>query len=150
MRETLERGGVSAPETIDVLSGKEWQYRNRIRLAFDGAGRVGYRARRSHDLVPISECPIASPLLVRAALDGSELLRSLKPAIRPAEISLFCNAEETELLASIFVRDSAARAFDHLLRGGRSASRRSEGLNLSRKDARGNLQKLLRSGAQDR
>ena len=116
LRETLERGGVSAPETIDVLSGKEWQYRNRIRLAFDGAGRVGYRARRSHDLVPISECPIASPLLVRAALDGSELLRSLKPAIRPAEISLFCNAEETELLASIFVRDSAARAFDPLLR----------------------------------
>jgi 23S rRNA (uracil1939-C5)-methyltransferase len=116
LRETLERGGVSAPETIDVLSGKEWQYRNRIRLAFDGAGRVGYRARRSHDLVPIGECPIASPLLVRAALDGSELLRSLKPAIRPAEISLFCNAEETELLASIFVRDSAARAFDHLLR----------------------------------
>ena len=75
LRETLERGGVSAPETIDVLAGKEWQYRNRIRLAFDGAGRVGYRARRSHDLVPISECPIASPLLVRAALSAAEILR---------------------------------------------------------------------------
>ncbi len=88
LRETLERGGVSAPETIDVLAGKEWQYRNRIRLAVDGAGRVGYRARRSHDLVPISECPIASPLLVRAALSGAEILRELKTGLRPAEISL--------------------------------------------------------------
>jgi 23S rRNA (uracil1939-C5)-methyltransferase len=112
LRETLERGGVSAPEMIDVLAGKEWQYRNRIRLAFDGAGRVGYRARRSHDLVPISECPIASPLLVRAALSAAEILREMKTGPRTTEISLFSNAEETELLASVFVRDSAARGFD--------------------------------------
>jgi 23S rRNA (uracil1939-C5)-methyltransferase len=112
LRETLERGGVSAPERIEVLAGNPWQYRNRIRLAFDGAGRAGYRARRSHDLVPISECPIASPLLVRAAVSGAEILRTMKPALRPAEISLFSNAEETELLSSILVRDSAARAFD--------------------------------------
>ena len=111
LRETLERGGVNAPETIDVLAGKEWQYRNRVRLAFDGAGRVGYRARRSHDLVPIGECPIASPLLVKAALSAAEILRNMKTGLRPAEISLFSNAEEAELLASIFVRDSATRGF---------------------------------------
>ena len=57
LRETLERGGVRAPEKIEVLAGNPWQYRNRIRLALDSAGRVGYRARRSHDLVPIAECP---------------------------------------------------------------------------------------------
>lgn len=112
LRETLERGGVSAPEMIDVLAGKEWQYRNRIRLAFDGAGRVGYRARRSHDLVPISECPIASPLLVRAALSAAEILRDTKTGLRPAEISLFSNLDETEFLASVFVRDSAIGRFD--------------------------------------
>jgi 23S rRNA (uracil1939-C5)-methyltransferase len=112
LRETLERGGVSAPATIDVLAGKEWQYRNRIRLAFDGAGRVGYRARRSHDLVPIGECPIASPLLVKSAISGAEILGRLKMVPRATEISLFSNAEETELLASIFVRDSATRGFD--------------------------------------
>ena len=112
LRETLQRGGVNAPETIDVLAGHEWQYRNRIRLGFDAAGRVGYRARRSHDLVPISECPIASPLLVRAALSAAEILREEKTGVRPTEVSLFCNAEETELLASIFVRDAAPRGFD--------------------------------------
>ena len=112
LRETLQRGGVDAPETIDALAGNEWQYRNRIRLAVDGAGRVGYRARRSHDLIPISECPIASPLLVRAALSGAEILRRGKTGLRPSEVSLFCNAEETQLLASVFVRDSASRTLD--------------------------------------
>ncbi|MGA9586238.1 MAG: 23S rRNA (uracil(1939)-C(5))-methyltransferase RlmD [Terracidiphilus sp.] len=109
LRETFQRGGVSAPEKIEVLAGNPWQYRNRIRLALDGGGRIGYRARRSHDLVPINECPIASPLLVRAALQAAQILQSIKPPIRPTEISLFSNAEETELLASIFVRDSATR-----------------------------------------
>jgi 23S rRNA (uracil1939-C5)-methyltransferase len=112
LRETLERGGVSAPEKIEVLASNPWQYRNRIRLAFDGAGRVGYRARRSHDLVPISECPIASPLLVRAALSAAEILRDMRTTPRPTEISLFSNADETELLASIFVRDSVTRGLE--------------------------------------
>ena len=35
LRETLERGGVTAPDEIDVLAGEPWGYRNRIRLAFD-------------------------------------------------------------------------------------------------------------------
>ena len=114
LRETLERGGVNLPEKIDVLAGNPWHYRNRIRLAFDAAGRVGYRARRSHDLVPISECPIAAPLLVKAALSAAEILRDMKMVLRPTEISLFSNAEETDLLASIFVRDSSTRGFDQL------------------------------------
>jgi 23S rRNA (uracil1939-C5)-methyltransferase len=112
LRETLERGGVSAPETIEVLAGKEWQYRNRIRLAFDGAGRVGYRARRSHDLIAISECPIASPLLVEAALIAAGIFRGKKMGSRPGEISLFSNAGETELLASVFVRDAMTRGLE--------------------------------------
>ena len=114
LRETLGRGGVTAPETIAVLSGNPWQYRNRIRLAFEGAGRIGYRARRSHDLVPISECPIAAPRLVEGALKVAEILRERKTNLNPAEISLFCNAEGTELLASISVRDSATRGLDGL------------------------------------
>ena len=114
LRETLERGGVNLPEKIDVLAGNPWHYRNRIRLAFDAAGRVGYRARRSHDLVPISECPIAGPQLVKAALSAAEILRDMKMVLRPTEISLFSNAEETDLLASIFVRGSSTRGFDQL------------------------------------
>jgi 23S rRNA (uracil1939-C5)-methyltransferase len=114
LRETLERAGVQWPENIEALAGDPWHYRNRIRLALDGAGRIGYRARRSHDLVPISECPIAAPLLVKVALSAAEILRDIRTGLQPAEISVFSNAEETELLASIFVRDSSARGFDQL------------------------------------
>ena len=103
LRETLERAGVKAPEEIDALTGEPWAYRNRIRLAVDAAGRLGYRGPRSHAVVPIAECPIAAPVLVRAALAWSEALRASAPTLRPTEIALFCNADESAVPASIFV-----------------------------------------------
>ncbi|MGD0858071.1 MAG: TRAM domain-containing protein [Terracidiphilus sp.] len=103
LRETLERGGVTAPVEIGMLAGKPWRYRNRIRLAFDAFGNLGYRGRRSHAVVPISECPIAAPLLVNAATAAAEVARHFVPALRLTEIALFCDAEESSLLASFFV-----------------------------------------------
>jgi 23S rRNA (uracil1939-C5)-methyltransferase len=103
LRETLERGGVRAPAQIEVLAGEPWGYRNRIRVAFDQAGNPGYRGRRSHTIVPISECPIAAPLLVRSALSTAKIAREFAPALKLAEISLFCNGDETELLVSLFI-----------------------------------------------
>jgi 23S rRNA (uracil1939-C5)-methyltransferase len=119
LRETLERGGVRAPEKMAVLAGDPWAYRNRIRLAFDSEGRVGYRGRRSHAVIAIDECPIAAPLLVRAAFSAAELFRRFAVPSRPAELSLFCDAAEDSMLASVFT-DGAARVpltdyFDALL-----------------------------------
>jgi 23S rRNA (uracil1939-C5)-methyltransferase len=101
LRETLERGGVRAPDAIDVLSASPWAWRNRIRLAFHAAGNPGYRSRRSHAIVPIAECPISAPLLVRAALAAGEILRRPPREQGPTELSLFCDAEETSLLAGL-------------------------------------------------
>ncbi len=112
LRETLERGGVPAPKTIDVLAADPWAYRNRIRLAFDAAGNPGYRGRRSHSIIPIAECPIAAPLLVRAALAASEIVRTLRPPLRIGELTLFCNANETALLAGVVAADGAKGAFE--------------------------------------
>ena len=83
LRETLERGGVRAPDEIAVLAGEPWAYRNRIRLAFDAEGRPGYRGRRSHAVVAIEECPIAAPVLVRGCVQRRGTVpevRSSKPA----------------------------------------------------------------------
>ncbi|MGA3263858.1 MAG: 23S rRNA (uracil(1939)-C(5))-methyltransferase RlmD [Terracidiphilus sp.] len=112
LRETLERAGVRAPEEISVLSGKPWAYRNRIRLAFDAVGTPGYRGRRSHAVVAISECPIAAPLLVEAALAFAQAARQFTSFPRTTEISLFCNADETALLASIFTAGAKIIRFD--------------------------------------
>jgi 23S rRNA (uracil1939-C5)-methyltransferase len=116
LQETLERGGVRAGDDIGLLAGNPWTYRNRIRLAFDREGKVGYRGRRSHAVTPIEECPIAAPLLVRTAVEAVEIVRSLSPGLQPSELSLFCNADETELLVSVFVTSAEKSRFDDLAR----------------------------------
>lgn len=112
LRETLQRGGILPPDEIAVIAGQPWGYRNRIRLAFDAQGNPGYRGRRSHAVAPISECPISAPLLVRAALAAAEMMRSVAPTLRPSEMALFCNADETALLLTVFVASSAKIRFD--------------------------------------
>ncbi len=107
LRETLQRGGVRVPEEIAILAAEPWGYRNRIRLAFDAKGNPGYRGRRSHAVVPVSECPIAAPLLLQAAMAFTEAARQFAPALRPNELALFCNGEETSLLATLFTADVA-------------------------------------------
>lgn len=114
LRETLERAGVPGPVEIEVLSGEPWRYRNRIRLAFDVAGNLGYRGRRSHAVVPIQECPVAAPILIKAALAFRDVLRATAPAMRPTELSLFCNAAESAVLASIILARPAKVRFDDL------------------------------------
>jgi len=118
LRETLERAGVLPPDEIQVLSAplphQAWAYRNRIRLAFDAAGNPGYRGRRSHSIIPILECPIAAPLLLTAAQAFTDLLRQIAPALRPTELSLFCDASETALLASLFAATPTKVRFDQL------------------------------------
>jgi 23S rRNA (uracil1939-C5)-methyltransferase len=116
LRETLTRGGVPAPDEIAVLSASPWAYRNRIRLAFDANGNPGYRSRRSHSIVPIAECPIAAPLLVRAAFAAAKTLRDLPAAARPSELSLLCDAEESSLLASFSTQAQANSRFDDFCR----------------------------------
>jgi 23S rRNA (uracil1939-C5)-methyltransferase len=114
LRETLERGGVQAPKEISVLAAEPWHYRNRIRLALDAAGNPGYRARRSNDVVSISECPIAAPLLIESALTIAEVARQAAPALHMTEISLFCNSDETALLIGIFTESAKKNSFDEL------------------------------------
>jgi 23S rRNA (uracil1939-C5)-methyltransferase len=112
LRETLERGGVTVPAEIAVLAAEPWRYRNRIRLAFDAAGDLGYRGRRSHAVVPVLECPIAAPLLVEATLAFAEVAREFAQALRPTELALFCNPAETAMLATVFTASPSKIRFD--------------------------------------
>jgi 23S rRNA (uracil1939-C5)-methyltransferase len=110
--EAMQRGHVEVTRAIDVHAGEPWGYRNRIRLAFDAAGNPGYRGRRSHTVVPISECPIAAPLLVKAALAFADIARDFAMPLQHTEISLFCNSDETELLTSLSTSSQPDFAFD--------------------------------------
>jgi 23S rRNA (uracil1939-C5)-methyltransferase len=134
LRETLERGGVPVPGPIEVLAAESeaqsWGYRNRIRLAFDVAGNPGYRGRRSHAVIPISQCPIAAPLLVRAAQAAAEVARQLAPALGFTEIALFCDSAESALLASVFTPNAAKGCFDEFARALKERIPELKGLEL--------------------
>lgn len=137
LRETLERGGVRAPETIDVLSAEPWAYRNRIRLAFDAAGNPGYRGRRSHEVIPIAECPIAAPLLVKAASEFAQIARRLAPALQSREVTLFCNTEETGLLVSVAAARPQKLDLDQIARALQERIPALRGMQLATEDRKG-------------
>jgi len=65
--ETLVRlGGIEPPADLEIVAGAPWAYRLRTQLHTRGEGEaveVGYHARGSRELVPVTACPILVPEL---------------------------------------------------------------------------------------
>jgi 23S rRNA (uracil1939-C5)-methyltransferase len=98
--------GLADLPKIGAHSAEEWHYRNRIRMRVervaDGEFRVGYSRRASNEFLPIRMCPIASPLLWRAAEALLALAGRWLPAI--AEAEFFSTADESRLQLTLFLR----------------------------------------------
>jgi 23S rRNA (uracil1939-C5)-methyltransferase len=111
LRETLQRlGGIGFENEIPLIAGEPWRYRNRIQLHF-GRSRVGFRLPNSHDLCPITHCPISSPKL-------NEAIAVLTSAVKRPEwprflrsLELFTNEKEMQLNVIETDRPIAARFF---------------------------------------
>jgi tRNA/tmRNA/rRNA uracil-C5-methylase (TrmA/RlmC/RlmD family) len=54
---------VEWPEPERIASPESEGWRTRVRWAVDRAGRIGYHAHRSHDVVEVTECNVLSPSL---------------------------------------------------------------------------------------
>jgi len=109
LEETMLRAGVTPPE-IDVHHSEQWAYRNRIRLHFVREGetlRLGYKQRRSHTTFVMDECPIAAPLLVRAAQSLCVALAGAAWADSVLEAEFFCDAAESALQVAILTGPGA-------------------------------------------
>jgi tRNA/tmRNA/rRNA uracil-C5-methylase (TrmA/RlmC/RlmD family) len=62
LAEQLRRlAGIERAVEVEELPGGALGWRHRVRLAVDGHGTPGLRAHRSHDVLPIADCPIAPP-----------------------------------------------------------------------------------------
>jgi tRNA/tmRNA/rRNA uracil-C5-methylase (TrmA/RlmC/RlmD family) len=60
LAEQLQRlAGITLRVPVEELPGGALGWRRRVRLAVDEAGRAGLRAHRSHDVLPIADCPLA-------------------------------------------------------------------------------------------
>lgn len=75
VREALERlGGLQLPEDVEVVTGEPWGYRLRTQLHTEidpvgGGVRVGYHARGTNEVIPLSRCPILVPELEAVLAD---------------------------------------------------------------------------------
>ena len=108
LRETLTRANVPIPAEIGTLAAEPWAYRNRIRLALTRNGELAYRGRRSHDLIAITECPIAAPLLLNITTQVAAFLRKNPSPTPITELELFTNQNESELLLTLFTETASA------------------------------------------
>jgi 23S rRNA (uracil1939-C5)-methyltransferase len=69
VRETLERlGGIPVPADTELITGEPWGYRLRTQVHTEadpvaGGVRVGYYARGTKNLIPITRCPVLVPEL---------------------------------------------------------------------------------------
>lgn len=72
LAETLERiGGVRWPVTVRTL-GRSSGWRTRLSLHVDDAGRAGFHAWHSHEVVPVADCLQADPRMdLRGLLEQS-------------------------------------------------------------------------------
>ena len=121
LRETLERAGLVDLPAIEAHTSEAWGYRNRIRLRIaevDGELRMGYSRPQSAEFLPVRECPIATPVLWRAAeallaiaAKNTTALAWLRTAV---EVEFFAAADESCLMMTLFVRKERAAGFKEL------------------------------------
>ena len=112
----LTESGLTHLPEIQTESGPEWNYRNRIRLRIepDAVGKLhaGYSLRGTNHFLPIHMCPIAAPLLWRAAetlLNLAETDALTKRWLTlTSELELFCTPDESQLQLQFFLRTAEA------------------------------------------
>ena len=121
LKETLARAHLPVPGEMESVAGPPWGYRNRIRLHVIG-GALGYRQRASHNLLPVTHCPIAAPLLDQAVAAVTSIAKDTSLASLCDEVEFFTNGEQDQLLVSLWparprrVRERTLEAFAEQLR----------------------------------
>lgn len=112
LRETLRRTArLDWTGEIRAHSAEPWGYRNRTRMKISpgrpgSAGlqdfAAGYYRLGTHELLPVEQCPISSPLINRALQALWELGRGGQIAPALTEVEFFANAADDRLLVAFF------------------------------------------------
>jgi len=110
--ETLKRTAkIDLPCKLEIHPSPEWNYRNRTRLKVQAAPEfaLGYYKFRSHELLPIEQCPISSPLINRAIAEiwAAGRAGSFPGAIR--EIELFADHADERVLVEAYCEPHTAK-----------------------------------------
>jgi 23S rRNA (uracil1939-C5)-methyltransferase len=113
LRENLRRlAKLELPVELHTHSSPPWHYRNRSRMRVHAAPEfaLGYYKFGSHQLQPVEECPISSPLINAAITAVWRLGREGKVPEFVQEIEFFANADDTQLCIEAYCRPTAKEA----------------------------------------
>jgi 23S rRNA (uracil1939-C5)-methyltransferase len=113
LRENLQRiAKLELDREIEVHSSSSWNYRNRSRLQVQTHPNfaIGYFKTASRELLPVEECPISSPLINRGIAVLWQLGRAGKAASGVHAIELFANADDSQMLITLWCLAEARRA----------------------------------------
>ncbi len=105
LKETLRRQAkLELTEEIVVHAAEPWHYRNRSRFQVRTTPEfvAGYFRFASHDVLPVDDCPISSPLINRALTALWELGRAAEIPAELREVEFFTNADDSRLLAELW------------------------------------------------
>jgi 23S rRNA (uracil1939-C5)-methyltransferase len=113
LRENLRRiAKIELQEEIQTHPSPPWNYRNRSRLQIrtkpDFA--LGYFRFASHDVLPVEQCPISSPLINRGIAALWQSGRAEKGADGVREAEFFANADDSRLLLELLCAPEAKRS----------------------------------------
>jgi len=111
--ETLKRTAkIELPCKLEIHPSPEWNYRNRTRLKIQTAPEfvLGYYKFRSHELLPIEQCPISSPLINRAIADAWSVGRDGNVPTEIREVELFADHADSRLLVEVYCQPGVAPA----------------------------------------
>jgi 23S rRNA (uracil1939-C5)-methyltransferase len=113
LRETLRRTAkLELDSPIRIHPSPPWNYRNRSRLQIRTQPEfvLGYFKQASHEVLPVEECPISSPLINRGIAALWQLGRAGKVPEGVDEIEFFANADDSKLLVELGCSEAARRA----------------------------------------
>ncbi len=118
LRESLQRlAKLELRFDIQVHPSPPWNYRNRSRLQIQTeqvrvspAFAAGYFKLASHELLPVEECPISSPLINRGIAYLWQSGRAGKVPAGVREVEFFSSADDTQLLVDVGCAREARRA----------------------------------------
>ena len=114
LRETLRRTAkVEVPCELQIHASAEWEwdYRNRTRLKVQTAPEfgLGYYRLRSHELMPVEQCPISSPLINRGIAAVWQGGRSGEIPAVVRELEFFADHADGVLLVEAYCEPGTSR-----------------------------------------
>ena len=134
-------------DDIEILEGKEFGYRNKIRLQITKEGKLAYNKKYSNELVEIKDCLLAKDLIRKNLEKIEEITKDITKKYTNSIEEITIRANEKEILLNIKIKDK--EIIPYIKNQFKDSTyninliNKKEKINISGKDLLGENQKVL-------